>query len=116
MKNLISYLLFVFLVVFLFGAAYSLNTNGPDAKNIFTEKKCVICHSVEAAGIESKKKDPVDLSKVGDTYDADFISKFITKQEKIDGKEHKILVKGSDEELKTLTEWLASLKSKETGK
>jgi len=115
MRNLISYLMFVFFVVFLFGAAYSLNTGNPDGKDIFIEKKCTMCHSVETAGIECKKKDAVDLSKTGDTYDAGFISKYLTREEKIADKQHKVILKSSDEELKVLSDWLGSLKSKENG-
>ncbi|MDO8549215.1 MAG: c-type cytochrome [Ignavibacteria bacterium] len=114
MKNLFVYLAFVFAVVFLFGFAYSFNPEGGDGKSIFVEKKCNTCHSVEVADIESKKKDALDLSKTGDKYDAEFLAKFITKKEKIDDKEHKIAMKGSEEEVKTVAEWLASLKSVET--
>lgn len=110
-KNLISYLIFVFAVIFLFGLAYS-NTGGTDGENLFVDKKCNSCHIVEAVNIESKKKDASDLSKVGDNYDADFISKYLLKKEKIDGEAHKAVFKGTDDELKTISKWLASLKTK----
>ncbi len=51
---------------------------------------------------------------MGDKYDAEFIAKYITKKEKIEDKEHKVAMKGSDEEIKAVAEWLASLKSLET--
>jgi cytochrome c551/c552 len=113
MKNLFVYLVFVFIIVLLFGFAYSINPEGGDGKSLFVEKKCNTCHSVEVAQVESKKKDAVDLSKVGDKHNADFLAKFITKKEKIDDKEHKIVLKGTEEEIKTISEWLSSLKTEE---
>ena len=113
MRNLFVYLAFVFTIVLLFGFAYSFDYESGDGKSLFVEKKCNTCHMVEVAGIESKKTDAVDLSKVGDKYDAEFITKYITRKEKIDGKEHKMAIKGSEEEVKTVTEWLVLLKAKE---
>lgn len=113
MKNIVIYLIFVFTIVFLFGFAYSLNANSSEGKAIFTNNKCSTCHSVEVQSIECKKKDPVDLSTVGNTYNAEFISKYLIKEVEIDSKLHKIAFKGTEEELKTLSEWLGSLKSEE---
>ena len=115
MRNLFSYLMFIFFVVFLFGVAYSLSSGSPDGKSIFIEQKCNMCHSVEAKGIESNKKNAADLSKTGDTYNSEFISKYLSKEEKIDGKLHKVSFKGTEEELKILSGWFASMKSKESG-
>ena len=107
------YLLFVFLIVALFGFAYTIGQEkDPAGKKVFLEKKCSMCHSVEPAGIISKKKDAVDLSKVGDNLNAEFLSKFLTKTEKLNGKQHKYLFKGSNEELSSLTKWLVTQKSK----
>jgi cytochrome c1 len=97
-----------------------------DGKDLFLAAKCNTCHSVTAAGIEKKKptaeeaktaekekpdpdeKKPPDLSSVGLDHKADWIAKFITKKETLDGEKHKKLYKGTDEELKTLSTWLAS--------
>ena len=103
MKNVVVYLTFIFAVVFLFGFSYSFNPEDGDGKSIFVDKKCITCHSVETAGIESKKKDAADLSVVGDKYDAEFLAKYLVKEEKIDGEAHKIAMKGSQEELKTVS-------------
>ena len=111
MKNLLIYFIFIFSVVLLFGFAYSFGADEPDAKKIFVEKKCNSCHSVEAAGIESKKKNADDLSKVGDSNKAEFLEKYLTKKEKMNDKEHKTAFKGTDEELKAISKWLGSLKS-----
>jgi cytochrome c551/c552 len=111
MKNIFVYLVFVFTIVLLFGFAYSINPEGGDGKTIFTEKKCNTCHTVEVVQIESKKKDAVDLSITGDKHNSEFLMKYLTKTEKINDKEHKISMKGTQEEIKTVSEWLASLKS-----
>ena len=101
----------------------------PDGKDLFLAAKCNSCHSVTAAGIEKKKptaeeaaaaakekpdpnaKKPPDLSSVGLDKKADWISKFITKKETLDGEKHKKLYKGTDEELKTLSTWLGEQKA-----
>ena len=111
MKNLLIYTAFLFSVVLLFGFAYSFGADEPDAKKIFVDKKCNSCHSVDALGIEGKKKDANDLSKVGDTRKTDFLEKYLTKKEKINDKEHKTAFKGTDEELKAISKWLGSLKA-----
>lgn len=110
MKNVISYLMFVFAVVFLFGLAYSYNV-GDEGKQLFIDQKCNMCHTVEVVNIESRKKDATDLSIIGDNYDADLLAKYLLKEEKIDDEIHKSVWKGTDDDLKKISEWLASLKS-----
>lgn len=60
---------------------------------------------------KSKKKNVPDLSYVGTKHNSDFISKFITKQEKLNDAQHPAAFKGSDEDLQTLAKWLESLKA-----
>jgi mono/diheme cytochrome c family protein len=111
MKNIAAFLSFVFAIVILFGFTFSINGNSePDGKKIFVDKKCGTCHSVTSQDLTSKKKDASDLSDAGEKGNAEFMAKYLTKKEKIDGKEHKAAWKGTDEELKTLSEWLAGLK------
>jgi mono/diheme cytochrome c family protein len=86
-----------------------------EAQELFVASKCVRCHSVEAQGIAAKPKegdeDEVhDLSKVGGERTAEWIQKFLRKQETLDGKKHKQKFRGSDPDLGTLASWLASLK------
>ena len=114
MKNIVIYLIFVFTIVFLFGFAYSLSAGSSEGKNIFVNNKCNTCHSVEVQSIECKKKNPVDLSVIGNSHSSEFISKYLRKVVNVDNKLHKTTFKGTDEELKVLSEWLGSLKSKET--
>lgn len=113
MKNIFRYFLFVFLIVALFGFAFSFSqSKGKDAKQIFEAQKCNACHTVTVAGITSKKKNPIDLSTVGSTYKADFLTKYIKKDAKIKDAVHKVAFKGTDEETASLVKWLASLKKK----
>ena len=113
MKNIFTYFLFIFLIVALFGFAFSFaQSKGADAKKIFETQKCNACHSVTVAGINSKKKDAVDLSTVGSTYKADFLTKYIKKDAKIKDAVHKVVFKGTDEEMTSLVKWLESLKKK----
>ena len=86
-----------------------------DAKQLFEAGKCFRCHSVDSQGIAANPKageeDEVkDLSKVGSERTAEWIQKFLRKQEQLDGKKHKLKYRGSDADLETLATWLASLK------
>ena len=113
MKNIFSYLLFIFVIVALFGFAYSFaQSKGTEGKKVFEAQKCNMCHTVTTAGITSKKKDAVDLSTVGSTYKADFLTKYLKKDAKIKDSAHKVAFKGTDEEMTSLTKWLESLKKK----
>jgi len=116
------------------GGALAQEEKKADGKDLFLAAKCNTCHSITAAGIDKKKpteaeaaeaaktadkdeKKPRDLSSVGLEKKADWIAKFITKKETLDGEKHKKLYKGTDEELNTLSTWLASQKApKKKGK
>jgi mono/diheme cytochrome c family protein len=97
----------------------------PPGKKIFQQYKCHSCHSIQAQGIEKKKiageeatgtSKPQDLSNVGKKHDAAWISKFLLKQETLEGKRHRKKFRGSESELKVLSTWLESLKRSEGGK
>ncbi len=113
MKNVFSYLLFVLVIVALYGFAFSIAQNkNLDAKKVFVAQKCDMCHSVTSAGITSKKKDAVDLSTIGSSNKADFLTKYLKKEVKVKDNLHKVAFKGNDEELASMTKWLESLKKK----
>lgn len=113
MKNIFMFLLFVTSIVLLFGLTFSYSqSEESEGQKIFIANKCGSCHSVESAGLTSKKKDAVDLSSTGDDRTIEFLKKYIAKEEKINDKAHKFTFKGSEEELNSLTEWLESLKTK----
>jgi len=112
-------------------AAWAEEAKGGKGKEIFTQYRCMACHSVKAQAIEKKavveeeeapaagaaaaKKKPPDLSGVGVERDAAWMTKWLLKQEKIDGLFHKKKFRGTDAELKSLTDWLATLKTDEKG-
>ncbi|MFL6293867.1 MAG: c-type cytochrome [Thermoanaerobaculia bacterium] len=106
---------FVALVaVFSMARASDTPAGTPDPKAIFLAQKCNLCHSLAAASIERtmKSSKAPDLSGVGLERDAAWIGKFITKQEKLNGKPHQKMFSGSEAELKALTQWLAGMKQK----
>lgn len=89
---------------------FSLFNNAEDpGQKAFVSNKCNMCHSVSAAGVTTKGKGG-DLSTIGKTHKAEFIKAYVTKKEKVNGKEHKATWKGTDQELTDLSNWLGSLK------
>lgn len=113
MKNIILYLVLIVAIVALYGFAFTFAADdGPEGKKIFVDKKCVMCHSIEAEGIEATKKSgAVDLSTIDSSDDADFMAKYLMKEEKINDAAHKTKFKGTDEELKALVDFLLTLKA-----
>ena len=104
----IAILLFAFLISFSSVAA----ADDAAAQKLFVDKKCNTCHSVESAKIVKKmasSKAP-DLSDIGSTQNAEWISKWLKKEVDLEGKKHPSTWSGTPEDLKTLSDWLASLK------
>jgi cytochrome c5 len=93
-----------------YGAAPAAAAGGPDGKAIFLAQKCNLCHSVSAAGIErqtkSEKVAGPDLTTATAKHDKAFLTKFIKKEEMIDGKKHGKDWKGTDAELAAVIDWL----------
>lgn len=113
MKYLITYLLFIFAIVALYGAAYSLNIDEHPGQKVFVDQKCGSCHSVEAVGLISKsKKDNPDLSKYDGELDKDFFVKYMKKEAKINDVAHPTSFKGTDEELNDFVDWFIMLNTK----
>lgn len=86
-----------------------------DGKAIFEGEKCNLCHSVPSAGIEAtsksdKMKGPA-LLVPDDKLTAEWLTKYIKKEVDHEGKTHKKDFKGTDEELKTLVDWLLANKA-----
>jgi cytochrome c5 len=82
-----------------------------DGAQVFTDLKCSGCHSVPAAGITAKLKSAPGgvLPPEGVKRDAAWYTGFLEHKIELDGKKHKKAFKGSDEELKTLVDWLMQL-------
>ena len=89
-----------------------------DGKQIFKDNKCTNCHTIKSQSVErtGKAEDsetkPPDLSGVGLKHDADWITKWLMKEETQHGKKHLKKFKGPDDDLQVLSKWLASLKQK----
>ena len=83
-----------------------------DGKTVFGSLKCTGCHSVSAAGVESKKPKPKggDLSKVGGEHDAQWIQDLMAGKVKTDKDKKHAKFKGTPEQAKTIADWLATLK------
>ena len=114
MKNTLFFLLFISAIVALFAFAFSFSqSDGLDGQQIFSDSKCTKCHSIKSLEMVSTKDDPVDLSNVGATQDAEFLKKYLVKEETMNDKKHKTKFKGSDEELDALVNWLLTLKTEE---
>ncbi|MBZ0199026.1 MAG: cytochrome c [Ignavibacteriaceae bacterium] len=116
MKNLTLYMLFILAVIALYGFAYSIPMEDVSGEKIFVDNKCTMCHSVSASEITSKKKDAADLSKLSNVLTADFLTKYLKKEEAIDGEKHKVTFKGTEEDLNKMVEWLLTFKEKDAAK
>ncbi len=114
MKTLKKILALSIIAGLMFGLTASLQAEGTakDGKTIFADSKCSNCHSIDSQKIEAKKKTDktVDLSKAGEKNDSAFITKYLKKDEVLNGKKHPVAFKGEDADLETLTKWLAGLK------
>lgn len=106
------------------GSSWAADAKVPAGQSIFLKNKCTSCHSIQVLGIEKKasedeadsptttKKKPPDLSGVGLKHTAEWITNWLLKKETMDGEHHVKKFRGTDEELGTLANWLASLKTK----
>lgn len=111
-------------------AAWADGAKVAKGQTIFLKYRCKSCHSIKALGIEKKaeegdedaaeaaksKDKPPDLSGVGTEHNVAWFAKWLLKKETKDGKTHKKKFRGTETELKTLTEWIGTLKMDETGK
>ncbi|HLP16839.1 MAG TPA: cytochrome c [Bacteroidota bacterium] len=111
--------------LFIIGTAWAeegaAKTAAPKGKQIFLDKKCNQCHSIESEGVMKKtpstsKTGPPDLSNVGSDLKASDIEKFLKKETDLHGKKHMMKFAGTDEDLKTLASYLEGLKSKKDAK
>jgi cbb3-type cytochrome oxidase cytochrome c subunit len=107
-------LLFALLMV-LFLSVRLVSAEDAPGKTIFLANKCNTCHSIASDKIEKTsktkpKKEPPDLSTVGDQRTAEWIEKYIKKTETIDNVKHVKGWTGKPEDLTTLAKWLADHK------
>jgi len=114
MKNLRNSAVALIAIIFTVSviSMYAEDAKPLDAKQIFLDKKCMACHSVDALTIaktNANSKAP-DLSNIGSTADAAFFTKYLKKEVEHEGKKHGMAFKGTDDELAAVATWLASLK------
>lgn len=84
-----------------------------DGKEAFLDAKCSMCHAVSSADIEAKMKGSSagrDLKGISSERSAEWMMKYLKKEETIDGKAHKAAFKGSDKEMKAIVDWLVEQK------
>ncbi|NWF89939.1 MAG: hypothetical protein HXY50_10820 [Ignavibacteriaceae bacterium] len=111
MKNSYIYFLSVLTILTFYGFSGSNYFSKEDGKKIFVDQKCISCHSVKSFDLISKKKDATDFSSGNKTWTAEFLSQYLKKEIKLDGALHKNIFKGTDDQLKTLIDWLLALKT-----
>ena len=75
-------------------------------KELFSAKKCGLCHTVDGSG----GKKGGDLSDVGDKKDAEWLTKYMKDPKSLMPEAKMPAFKGSDEELQDLVAYLLSLK------
>ena len=102
-------LLFVLLAAIVY-LAPSASAEDPAGKKVFLDQKCDMCHSVESAAIAKKPTTKSDLSNIGSTRNADWLTKYLKKEEAIEGKKHMKAFTGKDEDFTALVKWLEGLK------
>ena len=108
-KIIFSILMFAFLLMIV-PVAPAADDPG---KTAFVDQKCNMCHGVEAAGIVKKSKGgPPDLSSVGIDHNADWLAKYLKKEEAVSGKKHAKEFAGKDADLQAIAKWLETLKTK----
>ncbi len=104
--------------------AFAAEDESSPGRTLFINGKCQQCHSVSAlkiskvengepeeSGAEEEKVSPPDLSGIGKSLTAEWISKWLKKEEtNQEGRKHKKKFKGSDADLQVLSAWLAALK------
>ncbi len=117
MKTLLISAASVVVATFLMSAGTMHSSATSSGKSIFLDSKCDKCHtissqSIERSGATPPGKLPPDLSGVGLKHNADWIKGWLLKEEELNGKKHLKKWSGSDDDLKTLCNWLASLKKK----
>lgn len=116
MKLTVSLSLAAAAAILLLAAAPAVAQEAPDGQALFVDTyKCNVCHSVASADIEHKS----DKAKAPDlggfaAEDFDAIARFVRKEEPMDGEDHKKTFSGTDEELKTILDWLGTLEPAES--
>jgi cbb3-type cytochrome oxidase cytochrome c subunit len=82
-------------------------------RDVYVANGCDRCHAVVSRDIALKSKGKArgsDLGNVGATRDADWLQRFLKREILLEPQRHMVKWKGSDDELKTLIDWLLTPK------
>jgi mono/diheme cytochrome c family protein len=89
-----------------------------DGKTIFLDHRCNLCHSVDDLGIHAKLKGEglpdkaPDLSHASNLIPSEaWLEGWLHKKETKDGKTHPMKFVGNHKQMRTLADWLMSLKA-----
>ena len=98
----------IWMVVFSFGMgfAYGEEELVEKWKQLYTQKKCGLCHTVDGSG----GKKGGDLSDEGSKRDAEWLTKYIRDPKSLMPEAKMPAFRGTDEELNALVAYLMSLK------
>jgi cytochrome c553 len=109
-KSIPVLLVISFIILMPIGGIAEGNASG---KNIFTQAKCNMCHSISSQGIEAKKKSnsTPDLSNVGATITSSKLKSYLKKESELNEKKHLVAFKGEEADFETLVSWLLTLKT-----
>lgn len=95
------------------GLAATGQVDPDEGKAAFSENGCNRCHGVETQDIEAtisveRLRGP-DLSHIGSERDTDWIVGWVKRDQTVDDKPHPAPYRGSDDDLRTIAEWLVQL-------
>ncbi len=102
------------LVVVAGPAPLSRAADEAEGKTLFMAKKCNLCHAIDSQGIakKSEKMKGKELSNIGsEGKSADWLKGWLLQTELKEGEKHKKKFKGTDQEMKAITNWLLTLKT-----
>ena len=98
LKSFAALAVSLFAVGLLAQGAHASDHEASDAgKELYTELRCQMCHSIESLDILSRGGVREDLSKVGETRDAEWLKAYLQREEKVDDKEHPTQIMGINE-------------------
>ncbi|MDC4206603.1 MAG: cytochrome c [Candidatus Manganitrophus sp.] len=95
-----------FLFPFIFAVLPAFASELEKGKKIYADKRCGLCHVIAGKG---GKMGP-DLTDVGNQRDHDWLTKFLKNPKEVVPGAKMMAVKGSEEEIAALVDYMLSLK------
>jgi mono/diheme cytochrome c family protein len=108
MKNMFIFMVGIWMVVISLGMRYAYGEEGlvEKGKQLYTQKKCGFCHTVDGSG----GKKGGDLSDVSSKRDAEWLTKYLKDPKSLMPEAKMPAFRGTDEEVNALVAYLMSLK------